>query len=158
MSNPSSETTPESAGGPAPYSAEAADKQLLRIPILAVSITGVIATILAWILAGPQGLYAALIGTIVVVGFFGGGQYAVTRVLRNNPAIAMNAALLVYLVQMVVMFGLIVILQDATFFNSKAFALTIVACAVVWTVAMVITMTRTRILYVEPGSGPGQLP
>ena len=101
-----------------------------------------------------QRIGCLLIGTIVVVAFFGGGQYVVTRVLRNNPMIAMNTALLVYLVQMAVMFGLILLLQDATFFNPKAFALTIVACALVWTVAMVIAMTRSKVLYVEPGSGP----
>lgn len=158
MSNSSTEPPVKASTEPAPYTAEAADKQMLRIPIIAVSITGIVATVLAWLSSGTQGLYAGLIGTIVVVGFFGGGQYAVTRVLRNNPAIAMNSALLVYLVQMVVMFVLILVLQDATFFNAKAFALTIVACAVVWTIAMVITMTRTRVLYVEPGSGPNQLP
>ena len=68
----------------------------------------------------------------------------------------MNTALLVYVVQMAVMFGLILVLQDATFFNPKAFALTIVGCALVWTIAMVLTMTRTKVLYVEPGSGPGK--
>ena len=123
MTSPA-DNQPGSAGGakdgPAPYSAEAADAQMLRIPIISVAITGI--------------------------------------VLRNNPAIAMNTALLVYVVQMAVMFGLILILQDATFFNPKAFALTIVACALVWTIAMVLTMTRTKVLYVEPGSGPGKTP
>ena len=151
-----------SSGGtsstPEPYTAEAADARLLRIPIISVTITGLVVTVLAYIFAGVNGLVAGLIGTIVVVAFFGGGQYVVTRVLRNNPMIAMNTALLVYLVQMAVMFGLILLLQDATFFNPKAFALTIVACALVWTVAMVIAMTRSKVLYVEPGSGPGQTP
>ncbi len=149
-------TTP--GARPAPYSAEAADKQMLRVPIISVGITGIVVTILAYIFGGTNGLVAGLLGTIVVLGFFGGGQYAVTRVLRNNPAIAMNTALLVYVVQMAIMFGLILVLQDATFFNPKAFALTIVACTLVWTLAMVVTMTRTKVLYVEPGSGPGQMP
>lgn len=149
-------TTP--ADGPAPYSAEAADKQMLRVPIIAVTLTGIVITGLAWFFSGTQGLVAGIIGTLVVVGFFGGGQYVVTRVLRNNPAVAMNTALLVYVVQMAVMFGLILVLQGATFFNPKAFALTIVGCALVWTIAMVLTLTRTKVLYVEPGSGPGQMP
>ena len=161
MTSPA-DNQPGSAGGakdgPAPYSAEAADAQMLRIPIISVAITGIVVTVLAYIFGGVNGLVAGLIGTIVVLGFFGGGQYVVTRVLRNNPAIAMVTALLVYVVQMVVMFGLILILQDATFFNPKAFALTIVACALVWTIAMVLTMTRTKVLYVEPGSGPGKTP
>ena len=149
-------TTP--TDGPEPYTAEAADKQMLRVPIISVTITGIVITVLAYIFAGGQGLVAGIIGTLVVVGFFGGGQDAGTRVLRNDPAIAMNTALLVYLIQMAVMFGLILVLQDATFFNPKAFALTIVGCALVWTIAMVLTLTRTKVLYVEPGSGPGQMP
>lgn len=153
-----SSSSGSTSSAPEPYTAEAADARLLRIPIISVTITGLVVTVLAYIFAGVNGLVAGLIGTIVVVAFFGGGQYVVTRVLRNNPMIAMNTALLVYLVQMAVMFGLILLLQDATFFNPKAFALTIVACALVWTVAMVIAMTRSKVLYVEPGSGPGQTP
>lgn len=161
MTSPADNQPSKSGGakdGPEPYSAEAADRQMLRVPIISVAITGVVITVLAYIFGGVNGLVAGIIGTLVVVGFFGGGQYVVTRVLRNNPAIAMNTALLVYVVQMAVMFGLILVLQDATFFNPKAFALTIVGCALVWTIAMVLTMTRTKVLYVEPGSGPGKNP
>lgn len=147
-------STPESA--PAPYTAAAADSRLLRVPITVVAVVGIIAIIVSTIVAGIPGLTGGLIATAVVLAFFGGGQYVITRVLRNNPALAMNTALLVYIVQILVMFVLMLILRDATFFAPKAFAGTAMAGIIAWTVAIVWVMTRTQVLYVEPGTGPGQ--
>lgn len=144
------------SGEPEPFTAAAADARMLKIPLIWVSVAGTIATIISAILFGEKGLIAGVLGTLVVMGFFGGGQYIVARVLRNNPMVAMNMAMLVYVGQMAIMLVLLLLLQDATFFNAKAFAITVVACIFVWTGAMAYSMMRTKILYVEPGSGPGQ--
>ncbi len=142
--------------GPEPFTAAAADARMLKIPMLWVISAGLIVTVISTILLGSKGLIAGVLGTVVVTGFFGGGQYIVARVLRNNPMVAMNMAMLVYVGQMAIMFLLLLFLRDATFFNPKAFAITVVVCAFVWTGAMAYAMMRTKVLYVEPGSGPGQ--
>lgn len=141
---------------PEEYSSAAADLKLLRVPLGSVLICGIICTVVATILLGGQGFLAGLIATLVVMGFFGIGQYIVFNTLRNNPAIAMNMALLVYVVQMGVLFLLLILLREATFFAPKAFAFSIVACALVWTGAAMMVMMRSKVLYVEPGSGPGK--
>lgn len=154
VSSPETSSTPSSQ--PEPYSAAAADARMIKIPVLVVLVVGIIAIVVSTVVAGIPGLTGAVIGTAVVLAFFGGGQYVVARVLRNNPAIAMNTAMLVYIVQILVLFVLMLILRDATFFAPKAFAGSALACVLAWTVGIVWVMTRTRVLYVEPGTGPGK--
>ena len=52
-----------------------------------------------------------------------------------------------------VLLGLLLLLQDATFFAPKVFAAVIVACTLAWTFVEVWIFSRTKVLYVEPG-GP----
>lgn len=139
---------------PEPYTAAAMDARMLRVPLTSVVVIGIVATIVAGLVAGGSGVLAGVIATVIVGAFFGIGQYVVSRVLRNNPAVAMNTALLTFVLQMLALFILLLLLRDATFFNVKAFAATIVACALAWTFAMVWVLMRTRVLYVEPGTGP----
>ena len=127
---------------------------LVRIPALVTIVVGVVSTIVGTVMAGGKGLLGGLLGTVVVVGFFAAGQLIVGRVLRTNPALGLNVALLVYIVQIGVLFLLLLVLKDATFFAPKIFAITIVACALTWILAAVVGFSRSRTLYVEPGSGP----
>jgi len=129
---------------------------MIKIPVFVVLIVGIVAIVVSTIVVGIPGLTGGIIATAVVLAFFGGGQYVVARVLRNNPAIAMNTAMLVYILQILVLFILMLILRDATFFAPKAFAGTALACVLGWTAGIVWVMTRTKVLYVEPGAGPGK--
>ncbi len=151
-------TTPPSSGRtpdtPDRHSSEYSELQLMKWPLLSVVAVGVVCTVVTTVMFGTAGLLAGVLGTVIVLGFFGIGQYIVFRVLRNNPAIAMNVALLTYLLQMVVLFILLLILRDATFFAPKAFAFTVLAGALVWTFAAVTVMVRSKVIYVDPGNGP----
>lgn len=138
----------------AKHTAAANDKRLVLVPLLITAVAGAICIVLAAILGSSGALLASVIGVAVVLLFFGLGQFAVAWVLRNRPEISMGAAMLVYLTQMIVLFILMIVLKEATFFDAKVFALTIVACALVWTAAAVTTLVRSNVLYVEPGSGP----
>lgn len=111
---------------------------------------GVIATLIGWLAVGTTGLIGGLMGMAVVLVFFSIGQGILGWVLRNNPQIALMVALGVYLVKIGLLFVLIVVLQDATFFNSKVFAITIVVCTIAWTGAEVWVYSKTKVLYVEP--------
>lgn len=128
---------------------------LVRFPAVLTTGVGVIAVIIGTITEGSRGLLAAVLGAAVVIAFFAIGQIIVGRVLRNNPALALNVALLVYVVQIGALFVLLIVLREATFFAPRVFAFTVLACALTWTLGSVIGFTRTRSLYVEPGSGPG---
>lgn len=124
-------------------------------PILATAAVGILGGIWGAVVAGGPGVIAALMATTVVLAFFGLGQVAVQKVLANNPALGLNVALGVYLGQIVVLFVLLLALRDATFFDPKVFAGTIVACALVWTSMIVVSLSKRPLAYVEPESTLG---
>jgi ATP synthase protein I len=124
-------------------------------PAIGVVIAGVAGTIWGAIVAGGPGVIAGIMATIVVLLFFGLGQIAVQKVMANNPAMGLNVALGVYLGQIIVLFILLFALRDATFFDPKVFAGTIVACALVWTTLIVVSLSKRPQAYVEPESTLG---
>lgn len=127
---------------------------LIRTPSFVTGVVGIIAVVVAGFLYGGKGALAAAMGAIVVIGFFAGGQIVVGRVLRTNPALGMNTALLVYIVQIGVLFMLMLLLKNATFFNAQVFAFTVIVCVLTWIIGAIIGFSRTKMLTVEPGSGP----
>ncbi len=124
-------------------------------PAIGVVIAGVAGTVWGAIVAGGPGVIAGIMATIVVLLFFGLGQIAVQKVMANNPAMGLNVALGVYLGQIIVLFILLFALRDATFFDPKVFAGTIVACALVWTTLIVVSLSKRPQAYVEPESTLG---
>lgn len=122
------------------------------------AIAGVIVTIAASVIKGSPGLIGAAFGAAIVVIFFTIGQVILNRVLRTNPTMAMTVALTMYLVKIAVLFGLLLIFKNTTAFDTKVFALSVLVCTLVWTVAEVWAFGTEKVLYVEPGSGPTYTP
>jgi len=128
------------------------DRLVLRVSIPVTVAVGIVAAIIGALVASDPGkaLLGAAIGTLIVVAFFTVGQVAVGAVLRNAPQMAMSVALMVYLLKIGVLFIFIILFQGTTAFDTKLFALTIVACTLAWTVAEVWIFARTKVLYVDP--------
>ena len=128
------------------------DRLVLRVSIPVTVAVGIVAAIIGALVASDPGkaLLGAAIGTLIVVAFFTVGQVAVGAVLRNAPQMAMSVALMVYLLKIGVLFIFIILFQGTTAFDTKVFALTIVACTLAWTVAEVWIFARTKVLYVDP--------
>lgn len=126
-----------------------------RVPLLVTGLAGLAMTVLGLVLKGTPGLVAGLVGAVVVVAFFGIGQAVVARVLNGNPQIAMTAALLVYVLQILVLLVLLLALRDASWLDGRWFGFTVFAGIVAWTIGQVIGFTRNRGLTVVPGAGPG---
>ena len=128
------------------------DRLVLRVSIPVTVAVGIVAAIIGALVASDPGkaLLGAAIGTLIVVAFFTVGQVAVGAVLRNAPQMAMSVALMVYLLKIGVLFIFIILFQGTTAFDTRVFALTIVACTLAWTVAEVWIFARTKVLYVDP--------
>ncbi|HBJ72297.1 MAG TPA: hypothetical protein DDY88_00940 [Actinobacteria bacterium] len=127
---------------------------VLRSAGLATAIVGVLTIIVAGIFRGMDGLIGAVVGTVLVLLFFSIGNFILNWALREHPQIALSIALLTYVVKIGFLLVLIVLFADTTLFNTKVFALTVVLCTITWTTAELLVWSRTRVLYVEPGSGP----
>ena len=128
------------------------DRLVLRVTIPVTVAVGIVAAVIGALVASDPGkaLLGAAIGTVIVVAFFTVGQVVVGAVLRTAPQMAMSVALMVYLVKIGILFIFIILFQGTTAFDTKVFALTIVACTLAWTVAEVWIFARTKVLYVDP--------
>jgi len=114
---------------------------MLRSAGVATLLVGAVGTVIGTVVAGSQGLIAGALGTLIVLVFF------------SVPQNAMMVAMALYLVKIGVLLILLLVLQDATFFAPKVFAGVTVACTLAWTFVEVWVFSRTKVLYVEPGSG-----
>lgn len=138
----------------ADYSAARLDRRMVAVPALVVLGVGIVTTgVSAAVVGGPGALGAAL-GCAVVIAFFGIGQLVLARTLRANPAIAVNMALFVYVIQIAALFALLVVFKQTEWLQPKAFAAAVFAGVIAWTIVSVTLMLRAKVLTVEPGSGP----
>ena len=122
------------------------------------AIVGAIVSGVSAVTKGSQGLIGAALGAAIVVIFFTIGQVVLNRVIKTNPTMAMTVAMTMYLVKIAVLFGLLLVFKNTTAFDTKVFALSVLACTLVWTIAEVWAFGTEKVLYVEPGSGPDYTP
>ncbi|MEW2544964.1 hypothetical protein AB0910_04155 [Streptomyces sp. NPDC047002] len=113
---------------------------------------GVVATVVSAIVAGEKGLIGGLVALAVVAVFFGLGTAALMRLTRDNPQVAMTAGLLVYAVQILLIGVFIIVFQNTTLFNARAFALTLLVTALSWVGGQVKQSLTAKMLYVDPGA------
>ncbi|MEE1757180.1 hypothetical protein [Streptomyces sp. SP18CS02] len=125
------------------------------VPTLA---TGVIATVVSGVVAGGKGAIGAVVGTLVVVLFMGIGLVVLQRTAKSLPQLFQAMGLMLYTVQLLVLFIFLALLKDTTAFDFKAFAFTLLATTVVWVAAQARAYMKAKILYVEPSSGSGDKP
>jgi ATP synthase protein I len=123
---------------------------VLRAAGFLTGMFGIAAVILGAVFAGSEGFIGALFGAVLVIVFFSVGQIVIAGVMKNAPEMAMTVALLTYLVKIGVLFVIIILFADTTAFNTKVFALTVVACTIAWTVAEVWVYGKSKVLYVDP--------
>lgn len=126
----------------------------MRSAALPTAVAGVLTAVIGLFVAGGDALAGALAGTVVVVAFFMVGQVVLAAVLRSNPQMGMPVAMALYVAKIGVLLVLLMLLQGTTLFNTRAFALTILICTLVWTVAEVLILARSKVLYVDPDNVP----
>ena len=114
------------------------------------AVAAVIMAVLAAVLGGSKGLIGALLGVAVVALFFGISVVVVSRAARVSPQAMMIAAIVTYIVKIVLLIVFVGQFQDTTAFNPKAFGLTALACILAYTGAQVIWSMRLHTPYIEP--------
>lgn len=129
-------------------------RTILLRAALPTAVVGLVVAAIAWIAMGTTAGVGALVGVVFVVPFFSVGQAILAGVLRKNPAMGMSVAMLLYLVKIGVLAILLVVLADTSLFDTKAFAINILICTLVWTGAEVWILANSKILYVDPENVP----
>jgi len=101
-------------------------------------------------LAGVKGLVGALIGVAIVIVFFGISVLVVGRAARVSPQAMMVAAMVTYLVKIVLLAVVVSSLNGTTAFSTRTLGFVAIGCILVWSATQVITAIKVKMLYVEP--------
>ena len=114
------------------------------------SVVAVVMIAICVAIAGTKGLYGALVGIGIVTAFFGISIVAVGRAAKVSPMFMMAVAMATYVAKIIVFMIVISLLRNVTVFNPRLLGLTAIVLILSWSAAQVITMMRTKGLYVTP--------
>ncbi len=137
---------------------QANDLQVLRAAAIPTALVGLVAVVVAALLAGGKGALGAGIGVVVVGAFFTIGLMAVAYAARISPTMMMAAAMGIFFTKILALVVLLTAFEDTTVWSPMAFALTVIACTICWTAGEARGFMKLRMLYVDPDATvPGQL-
>jgi ATP synthase protein I len=114
------------------------------------AIAAAIMVALSAALVGVKGLIGALIGVAIVTVFFGISVLVVGRAARVSPQAMMVAAMITYVVKIVLLAVVVSSLNGTTAFSTRTLGFVAIGCILVWSATQVITTMKLKMLYVEP--------
>jgi ATP synthase protein I len=124
--------------------------RVVRWSLALTSVVAAAAVVLCSVLGGAKGTYGSLIGVGVVAVFFGISIIVVGRAAKISPMAMMVAALASYIVKVIAFMIVLAWLAHSTAFNGRMLGFTALVCILTWCAAQVVTMMRTKVLYVTP--------
>ncbi|MFD5145006.1 hypothetical protein [Streptomyces sp. NPDC058401] len=119
---------------------------------------GALAAVISGIVAGGKGALGAVVATLVVMLFMGIGFLVLQRTAKSLPHLFQAMGLMLYTVQILLLFVFLAVFKNTTLFNPRAFAITLVVATLVWIAAQARAHMKAKILYVEPDSMKGDKP
>ncbi|MFC6082211.1 hypothetical protein [Sphaerisporangium aureirubrum] len=136
---------------------QANDVRALKSAAIPTIVVGLVVVVAAALLAGGAGALGAAIGVALVAVFFTIGLAAVTWAGRVSPQMMMLAAVLGYLVKVILLMVLLSAFREATAFSPRALGWSVVLCTITWTIGEVRAFLKLKMLYVDPSAEvPGQ--
>jgi ATP synthase protein I len=105
---------------------------------------------LSAVLGGHKGVLGAAIAVVVVAAFFGLSVLVIGRAAKVGPQAMMLAGMGTYLFKILVLLFLVGRFQNSTAFSPWLFGLTAIVLVLVYDIALAISWTKTKMLYVEP--------
>ena len=124
--------------------------RVVRWSIALTSVVAAVAVVLCAVLGGVKGTYGSLIGVGVVAVFFGISIVVVSRAAKISPSVMMTAAMASYILKVIAFVIVLAVLKHSTAFNGRMLGFTAIACIITWCATQVVTMMRTKALYVTP--------
>ena len=116
----------------------------IRAGSLACAGVAVIAVGIAGGVSGGRGALGALLGAGLATAFFSFGRGAVAYGGRRDRSLMLPLAFAVYLIEVVLLGGVLVAAQRQGTFSQAAFAWTILAATAAWVTAEILVALRTR--------------
>ncbi len=114
------------------------------------AVAAMVMVVLSAVIGGHKGLIGAAIAVVVVAAFFGLSVLALGRAAKISPQAMMLAGIGTYVVKILILLFLVGRFQNSTAFSPWLFGLTAIVLVLVYDIALAITWSRTKMLYVEP--------
>lgn len=124
---------------------EDAYRVLLRRSLTVGAALAAVCVVVAAVLAGVDGLLSALIGSAMVLVFFGARLVVMRRTARSNPQLVLVAALGVYTVKIVLLGVAMILLMGVSWIDGPALGLSVIVCAVGWLAAEMRAFVKLRV-------------
>ena len=99
---------------------------------LATSVAGLVAVLVAWLAVGSHGPLSALLGTGIVLGFFGLGALPLLVAGEGRNGLAWIMLGLGYVLRILVGVVVWALAVSSDAIDRKVVGLTVIACALVW--------------------------
>ena len=126
-------------------------RMLLRIAAPS-AVAGAVGVVAGAVLLGGQGAIGAGFGAVLAMFFMGIGLVVLQRTARSYPSLFQAMGLMLYTAQLLLLAIVLALFKNTTLFDHKAFALSLVAVALVWVAAQARAHMKSKILYVQPES------
>jgi ATP synthase protein I len=120
-----------------------------RIAVILAVVVGIVAIVVAVLLRGVPGLVGALAGAVIAGGLGWLGTWVMARTARATPAGVMIGAMTTFAGKLLFLLVFLLLFQDTTLFDNRAFAFTLLAVTAAWIVGEVVGFVRTRIPAVD---------
>ena len=124
--------------------AQSPARSMLRTSLVLSAASVPVIGLVALLWRGPAGLTSALVGAVVVVGFFALGHLAVRAVVAGEPGLSIAGAFVVYLGQLIALVAVFLVLRRAGWVDGRAFGAAAIIQTIVWQVGQIIGFRRAR--------------
>ncbi|MEU8524580.1 MULTISPECIES: hypothetical protein [Streptomyces] len=126
------------------------DARILLSAAIPAAAAGAIATVISGVVAGGEGAIGAVLGTALVILFMGIGMVVLQKTAKSLPHLFQAMGLLLYTAQLLLLFVVMALLKNTTWFDFKAFAFTLLGVTIIWIAAQARAYMKAKILYVDP--------
>ena len=123
---------------------------MARRSALVTAAVAAVMVVISAVVGGHKGVIGAAIAVGVVAAFFGLSALALGRAAKVSALAMMLAGLGTYVVKILVLLFLVGRFQNSTAFSPWLFGLTAIVLVLVYDIALAVSWSRTKMLYVEP--------
>jgi hypothetical protein len=138
-----------------PRSTAAWDISFLRVGTVVTGVCAAVAAVVTGVLAGWDHAVGVLVGAAVVTAFFVVSGVVIAWAGRIADAFTLPAALGMFFVKAIVLFGVLNALPAEGWFDRRTLAWTVIAGALLWSVVQLRWVWTRQLYYVPPPSAPG---
>jgi hypothetical protein len=127
----------------------------LRGSLVPALVAGAVTALALGIFRGVDGGLSALVGVAIAIAFFTSGLLLMDKLVRDrNPMLFMAVGMSVYLAQVIVLLGVLVLARRVDSLDSRAAGIAMLVTVVVWQVAQMRAWRQARVpVYDTPSEG-----